>query len=85
MCEAMDLPIEGLHEETGLGVMKAAIAYDAALEPADKASLFKIFTKIAMQNQDNMATFMAKWQKKCPAPAAIFISLKDADGQAFFL
>ena len=27
-CEKMDLPIEGLHEETGPGVMEAALAVD---------------------------------------------------------
>ena len=34
--EVMDFPIEGLHEETGPGVMEAAIAYDSALASADK-------------------------------------------------
>jgi glutamine synthetase len=85
MCEAMDLPIEGLHEETGPGVMEAALAYDTALASADKASLFKTFTKIAMQKQGKMATFMAKWNEKMPGSSGhIHLSLKDKDGKGLF-
>ncbi len=85
MCEAMDLPIEGLHEETGPGVMEAAIAYDTALKSADKASLFKTFTKINMQKQGKMATFMAKWHEKLAGSSGhIHLSLKDANGKGVF-
>jgi glutamine synthetase len=34
-CETLDLPIEGLHEETGPGVIEAAIGVDSALNAAD--------------------------------------------------
>ena len=45
MCERMDMPIEGLHTETGPGVLEAAIAVDQAAAAGDKAFLFKTFTK----------------------------------------
>ncbi|MEY8205190.1 MAG: glutamine synthetase [Bermanella sp.] len=85
MCEAMDLPIEGLHEETGPGVMEAALAYDSALASADKAALFKTFTKIAMQKQGKMATFMAKWHEQMPGSSGhIHLSLRGEDGAGLF-
>ena len=37
--------LEGLHCETGPGVWEAAISADTVLEAADKAALFKTFTK----------------------------------------
>jgi len=39
------VPIEGLHTETGPGVLEAAILYDDVLESADRAVLFKSFRK----------------------------------------
>jgi len=85
LSEKMDFPIEGLHEETGPGVLEAAIAYDEALEAADKASLFKTFTKIAMQKENKMATFMARWNDELPGQSGhIHLSLTDLEGQALF-
>ena len=48
-CREMDLTIEGLHTETGPGVLEAAIGVDEALAAADKAALFKTFTKVLAQ------------------------------------
>ncbi len=62
----MDFPIEGLHTETGPGVLEAAIEYSDALEAADRAVLFKTFTKVLAQQRGWMATFMAKWSKDWP-------------------
>tara|TARA_R110001583_G_scaffold178786_4_gene335013 strand:- start:32686 stop:34056 length:1371 start_codon:yes stop_codon:yes gene_type:complete len=64
--EAMDFPIEGLHTETGPGVLEAALIHDEALRAADKAALFKTFTKVLAQRSDWMATFMAKWSPDWP-------------------
>lgn len=64
LSEAMRFPIEGLHTETGPGVLEAALQYTAALEAADRAALFKTFTKVLAQRNDLMATFMAKWSEK---------------------
>ena len=83
--ELMDFPIEGLHEETGPGVLEAAVAVDSAMSAADKAALFKTFTKIYAQKQDMMATFMAKWSPDWPGQSGhLHISLRDADGKSAF-
>ncbi len=63
---AMDVALEGLHEETGPGVLEAAIAAADGLAAADKAALFKTFAKVAAQKSGLMATFMAKWSPDWP-------------------
>ena len=83
--QAMDFPIEGLHTETGPGVLEAAIAVDSAANAADKAALFKTFTKVWAQRRDMMATFMAKWSNDYPGQSGhIHISLQDKQGQSAF-
>jgi len=85
LCEAMDMPIEGLHTETGPGVIEAALAYDDASNAADKAALFKTFTKVWAQRNELMATFMAKWSAQLPGQSGhIHISLKSDSGEAAF-
>ena len=49
MCMQMDMSLEGLHTETGPGVLEAAIMVDEALISADKATLFKTFTKVLVR------------------------------------
>ncbi|HEY0940665.1 MAG TPA: glutamine synthetase [Steroidobacter sp.] len=84
-CEAMDFGIEGLHEETGPGVIEAAIAFDEALASADKAALFKTFIKVLAQRNDMMATFMAKWSHDWPGQSGhIHLSLEDSSGLPVF-
>jgi glutamine synthetase len=84
-CDVMDFSLEGLHEETGPGVLEGAITVDKALAAADKAALFKTFTKILAQRCGFLATFMAKWSPDWPGQSGhIHISLKDADGRAVF-
>lgn len=84
-CEQMDFPIEGLHEETGPGVLEAAIKVDTGMHAADKAALFKAFTKIIAQRSGMMATFMAKWSPDWPGQSGhIHISLRDTHGQPVF-
>ncbi|MEZ5592444.1 MAG: glutamine synthetase [Gammaproteobacteria bacterium] len=85
LSEQMDFSIEGLHEETGPGVMEAAIKVDHALAAADKAALFKTFTKIAAQKAGKIATFMAKWSPDWPGQSGhIHISLQSKRGKAVF-
>ena len=86
MGEAMDFPIEGLHTETGPGVIEAALVVDEAARAADKAALFKTFTKVWAQRRQLMATFMAKWSNDYPGQSGhIHLSLrhKDDDRSAF--
>lgn len=85
MAKDMDFPIEGLHTETGPGVLEAAIAVDSAANAADKAALFKTFTKVWAQRQGMMATFMAKWSNDYPGQSGhIHLSLRHKDGGSAF-
>lgn len=76
-----DIPIEGLHTETGPGVLEAAIAYAPILEAADRAVLFKTAVKEIAYKHGVMATFMAKWNESLPGCGGhIHQSLWDAAG-----
>jgi glutamine synthetase len=78
--EGLDLGIEGLHTETGPGVMEAALRVDDALAAADKAALFKTMAKIFFQRRGLMATFMAKWAADMPGSSGhLHSSLVDKD------
>ena len=85
LCSKMDMELEGLHTETGPGVLEAAIAHGPALAAADKAALFKTFTKVWAQRRGLMATFMAKWSEDWPGQSGhIHISLKNKQGDSVF-
>jgi glutamine synthetase len=60
------VPIEGLHTETGPGVIEAAILYDEVLESADRAVLFKAGVKEIALRYGIMPTFLAKISDKLP-------------------
>src|SRR5258708_31562171 len=81
----MDMSIEGLHTETGAGVLEAAIAVDRTLASADKGALFKTFTKVLAQRRGWMATFMAKWSRDWPGQSGhLHLSLQDRKGKGIF-
>lgn len=61
-----DIPIEGLHTETGPGVYEAAIKYASVLVAADQAVLFKTAVKEIAYKHGIMATFMAKISEHLP-------------------
>ncbi len=83
--QTMRFPIEGLHTETGPGVLEAALTYCAALEAADRAVLFKTFTKVLAQRHGLMATFMAKWSNSVPGQSGhLHISLRGTQGEGVF-
>ncbi len=85
LCDQMDMPIEGLHTETGPGVLEAALKYDQALRAADNAVLFKTFTKVLAQQNNLMATFMAKWSKDVSGQSGhLHMALQTLDGQPVF-
>jgi glutamine synthetase len=84
-CALMDMKIEGLHTETGPGVLEAALLHDEALKSADKAALFKTFTKVLAQRRGWMATFMAKWSPDWPGQSGhIHLSVKAGNGKPVF-
>jgi len=85
LCRKMDFPLEGLHTETGAGVLEAAITVDGALAAADKATLFKTFVKVLAQRRGWLATFMAKWSHDWPGQSGhLHLSLKRKDGASAF-
>lgn len=85
MGQQMDFELEGLHTETGPGVLEAAIAVDRTLESADKAALFKTFTKVLAQRHELMATFMAKWSPDYPGQSGhVHLSLQNEAGENVF-
>ena len=85
-CQDMRIELEGLHTETGPGVIEAAIQVDDALEAADKAALFKTILKILCERRGWMATFMAKWSRDVPGQSGhLHSSLLDAgSGESVF-
>ncbi|MBU2709546.1 glutamine synthetase family protein [Zooshikella harenae] len=77
LAETMQFPIEGIHTETGPGVIEAALAYCEGLKAADQAALFKTFTKVFAQRRGLMATFMAKWSPEFPGQSGhLHVSLR---------
>ena len=61
-----DIPLEGLHTETGPGTYEAAITYSEIVEAADRAVLFKTAVKEIAYKHGIMATFMAKVNENLP-------------------
>ncbi|WP_028296328.1 glutamine synthetase family protein [Olivibacter sitiensis] len=82
LLKQFDIPLEGLHTETGPGVYEAAITYSEALEAADRAVLFKTAVKEIAYKHGIMATFMAKWNENLPGCSGhVHQSLWDAEGK----
>ena len=87
LTNGMDFPLEGIHTETGPGVIEAAIAVDTAINAADKGALFKTFLKVLAQRHELMATFMAKWSNEYPGQSGhihLSLSHKDSSRSAFY-
>jgi len=79
---AFRVPIEGLHTETGPGVMEAALLYCDPVEAADRAVLFKSGAKEIAHRFGIMPSFMAKWNATLPGCSGhIHQSLWDEDGK----
>ncbi|HMO61820.1 MAG TPA: glutamine synthetase family protein [Ferruginibacter sp.] len=76
-----DIPLEGLHTETGPGVYEAAITYSDIIEAADRAVLFKSSVKQIAKQHGIIATFMAKFTESLPGCSGhVHQSLWDAAG-----
>lgn len=63
----LGVEFDAVHCETGPAAWEASIVYDDALDSADKAIIFKTFSKVFFQKRNLMATFMAKWSMDCMA------------------
>src|SRR5436190_162396 len=60
------VPLDGLHTETGPGVLEAAITHADAVEAGNRATLFKTAVKEIAYKLGIMATFMAKFSENLP-------------------
>ncbi len=79
------VPLEGLHTETGPGVLEAAILYADVLESADRAVLFKSGVKEIGLRHGIMPTFMAKIDQNLPGCSGhLHQSLWDEKKNLFF-
>ena len=82
---AFNIPIEGLHTETGPGVYEAAIGFSEALEQADRAILFKTGAKEIGSRFGIMPSFMAKPHQPLPGCSGhIHQSLSDGKNNLFY-
>jgi glutamine synthetase len=66
LLKKFDVPLEGLHTETGPGTYEAAIMYAPLPEAGDRAVLFKTAVKEIAYRHGIMATFMAKISEHLP-------------------
>eukprot|EP01116_Phalansterium_solitarium_P006184 TRINITY_DN1848_c0_g1_i2.p1 TRINITY_DN1848_c0_g1~~TRINITY_DN1848_c0_g1_i2.p1 ORF type:complete len:339 (+),score=93.84 TRINITY_DN1848_c0_g1_i2:154-1170(+) len=80
------VPVEGLHTETGPGVMEGAIQYSEAVEAADRAALFKMGVKEIAHGFGIMPSFMARVNTSLPGCGGHFhVNLQAADGTNAFV
>ncbi len=66
LLKQFNVPLEGLHTETGPGTYEAAIVHGGILEAADRAVLFKTAVKEIAYKHGILATFMAKINEQLP-------------------
>jgi len=77
-----NVPIEGIHTETGPGVYEAAILYGKILEAADRAVCFKTGVKEIASRHNIIASFMAKFSADLPGCSGhVHQSLWSEDGK----
>ncbi|MFT3934654.1 MAG: glutamine synthetase family protein [Chitinophagaceae bacterium] len=77
-----NVPIEGIHTETGPGVYEAAITYSTILEAADRAVCFKTGVKEIASRHGIIASFMAKFNENLPGCSGhVHQSLWSDDGK----
>lgn len=85
LLDKYDLPLEGLHTETGPGVYEAAILKQPILKAADNAILFKAAVKEIASMHGFTASFMAKWRQDLPGCSGhIHQSLWDENNNNLF-
>jgi glutamine synthetase len=81
LLKKFNIPLEGLHTETGPGTYEAAITYADLPEAADRAVLFKTAVKEIAYKHGIMATFMAKIDENLPGCGGhVHQSLWNKDG-----
>ncbi|MCU7551756.1 glutamine synthetase [Chitinophagaceae bacterium LB-8] len=85
LLKKFNVPLEGLHTETGPGTYEAAIAFSGLQEAADRATLFKSAVKEIAYRNGIMATFMAKVSEHLPGCGGhVHQSLCDGENNNLF-
>lgn len=86
VCNKMDIPVEGFHEETGPGQLGVTPEVLETSEAADNAALFKTFSKVYAQTTQRMISFMAKWHHEYSGQGGhIHVSLQIWTAQVPFM
>lgn len=82
---AAGIDVECLHTEIGPGVLEAAVTVDELSKAADTAGLFKLFTKIILNQNFCTPTFMAKYKTTQQGHSGhIHMSLRDQNNKPVF-
>jgi len=84
--DASGVPVESSKGEWGPGQQEINLAYDEALEQADRSTIYKHAAKEIAYAQGKAVTFMAKWDEKHAGSSMhVHISLRDVrDGRPCF-
>lgn len=84
LADTLETPLEGIHPEAGEGAMEFALAPCEALEAADRAVVFKTFSKAWGQRSGVMLCYMAKPIAGLPGCGGhLHLSLRKAGASAF--
>ncbi|MBT4626187.1 MAG: glutamine synthetase [Rhodospirillales bacterium] len=85
LSEQLKTPIEGLHPEAGKGALEYALCPSDGIEAADRAAIFKTFSKIWGQRHGVMLCYMAKPNVNLPGCGGhLHLSLSREGEPAFF-
>lgn len=85
LSRSLETPIEGLHPEAGEGALEYALSPSEGLECADRATIFKTFSKAWAQRNNILLSYMAKPVANLPGCGGhLHLSLWDDAGRPLF-
>ena len=83
--EAMNIPIQTMTSECGLGQFEVTLSHQGAMRAADDATLFKILARGIARKHSMAATFMAKpYQEDAGNGMHLHFSVVDENGTNIF-
>ena len=84
-CLAMDLPVQSMINEAGIGQFEVTLSHQTAMSAADDAWLFKFLVRGLARKHGMAATFMAKpYQDDAGNGMHVHFSVLDENGQNIF-
>lgn len=85
LSRTLKTPIEGLHPEAGEGALEYALSPAEGIDCADRAAIFKTFSKAWAQRNGILLSYMAKPVAELPGCGGhLHLSLWREDGAALF-